>query len=210
MRYSHTRATFRARAQQGQGYALCERILAEHPDTRVFVGSRDVCRGSEAAANLASRFAPDRVRVVQLDVTQAKSIEDASAYVRQELGGGSLYGLVSNAGVMWGHSRQELMDVCATGACRVLDAFLPSCADGGRVVVVSSGLGPLMHGYARQDRRNALALSTRESIEGMIEECLALPDPFESPALQAAAFDKIGFPGGENALCPHYAHRPVS
>ena len=53
-------------ANKGQGYALCERILAEHDDTHVFLCSRDLERGNEAASRLGF---PDRVTVVQLDVT---------------------------------------------------------------------------------------------------------------------------------------------
>jgi hypothetical protein len=138
-------------ANKGQGFALCKRILAEHGDTHVFLCSRDARRGEEAAARLASLLpeAARRVDVVPLDVTEDGSVSAARSLVERKLDGAMLYGVVSNAGVMWGHSRRELMDVCALGVRRVLDAFVPLTHQArGRVVVVSSGLGPLMHGYA--------------------------------------------------------------
>lgn len=145
-------------ANKGQGLALCTRVLTERDDTRVFLCSRDAGRGEAAAAGLVSRLprAAGRVEVVPLDVTNEDSVCAARDLVERSLSGARLHGVVSNAGVMWGHSRKELMDVCARGPRLVLDAFTPLTSEHGKVVVVSSGLGPLMHGYAV---RSVLSLS---------------------------------------------------
>ena len=137
-------------ANKGQGYSLCERILEEHDDTHVFLCSRDLARGEEAGASLSLKFAADRIDVVQLDVTQPDSVDAAQRQVCAQLRGAQMYGVVSNAGIMWDASLSDLLDVCASGPRLVLDAFIPLLSDKGRVVVVSSGLGPLMHGYASQ------------------------------------------------------------
>lgn len=211
-------------ANKGQGLALCERILSERDDCRVFLCSRDLARGEEAAASLRERFLPppsssvgnddvssingnavSRVEVIQLDVTSPTSVTAAVTRVRSLLGPkGRLHGIVSNAGVLWGYPLHELMEVCATGVRRVLDGFLPLVADNGRVVVVTSGLGPLLHGYASEERQKAmtddsssLAMFWDGHIEPMIDECLQTYDA-TSDDLQGRieAFTRIGFPGG--------------
>lgn len=188
-------------ANKGQGKALCERILTEHDDTRVFLCSRDVRRGEDAARELRELCGSGkRVHVVRLDVTSASSVNDAVRCVRDTLGpDGRLFGVVSNAGILWGYPLPELIDVCATGVRRVMDALLPLMKEkDGRMIVVSSGLGPLMHGYAGEERQTALkdpSCTWEGTIEPMIRDCL---DAYESssPEDRPKAFEEIGFPGG--------------
>lgn len=199
-----TRSYLVTGANKGQGLALCRRILAEHPDTHVFLCSRDAGRGEAAKDALCGGDASvdaDRVDVVRLDVTDDGSVRAALESVKRILsaredGGkeGKLSGVVSNAGILWGHPLPELMDVCATGARRVLDAFVPLVEDDGRAVVVTSGLGPLMHSYAGERRRAALMGGGDPA--PMMEECL---DAYERSATveeRIAAFGEIEFPGG--------------
>lgn len=191
-------------ANKGQGHALCRRLLSEAPDTRVFLCSRDLGRGRDAAERLrdacdsAENFG-ERVRVVQLDVTSDSSVSAAASAVKEELAGGHLYGLASNAGVLWGYSLTDLCDVCATGVARVLDAFLPLMQpDRGRVAVVSSGLGPLMHGYASAERQQALrgeGCTWEDTLVPMMEECLRAYES-TTPGERPKAFEALGFPGG--------------
>mmetsp|Transcript_8930 Transcript_8930/g.12939 ORF Transcript_8930/g.12939 Transcript_8930/m.12939 type:complete len:325 (+) Transcript_8930:42-1016(+) len=183
-------------ANKGQGYALCERILSEHSDTHVFLCSRDAELGTAAKARLLSTtgYSSDRVDVIQLDVTDPQSVKDACVSVQNKLSKDrKLFGVVSNAGILWGHTLKELVDVCTIGVRRVLDAFLPLMEGGGRVIVVSSGLGPLMHGYSSKERQDALVSpdTTWEDLEGMMNECLAL-----SEQASPEQFEEIGFPGG--------------
>ena len=95
-------------ANRGQGRALCRRVLAEHADTKVLLCSRDDARGEAAAAELRAAFCPARVVLVALDVADVGSVARARDVVVEALGGNMLAGLVSNAGVMWGHPRQEV------------------------------------------------------------------------------------------------------
>ena len=188
-------------ANKGQGYALCERILQEHNDTHVFLCSRDRRRGEEAVKSLSSAF-HNRVDLVQLDVANEASIQAAVEKVRELLGDQKLCGLVSNAGILWGHSLSELFQVCTVGVRSVLDAFLPLMDEkDGRMIVVSSGLGPLMLGFSQHAN---MLLSTDcdwAQIQVLMEKCLAMegkgPDSFE----------EIGFSGGpfaENTPDFHY------
>jgi NAD(P)-dependent dehydrogenase (short-subunit alcohol dehydrogenase family) len=102
-----------------------------------------------------------------------------------------LYAVVSNAGILWGYTLEEQFAVNAIGACRVMDNFLPLLdPKTGRLVVVSSGLGPLMHGYADEKRQETLQSPTLtfDGITQIMEDCLK----DESAEGLASA----GFPGG--------------
>lgn len=187
-------------ANKGQGYALCQRILEEHTDTRVFLCSRDLQRGEEARSSLVEECGDEgRVQLVQLDVTDSASVEACADLVRKRLEGRKLTGIVSNAGILWGYPLPELIDVCATGVKRVLDSFVPLIEDDGRVVVVTSGLGPLIHSYASEERKTALlddASTWDERIAPMIDECIGAFGSSDTLGGRISAFESIGFPGG--------------
>ena len=203
-------------ANKGQGLALCDRILSENDSTRVFLCSRDLQRGQDAAEKLRRELEErgistcigennvDRIEVIQLDVTSDESVASAAKCVQDILqsssgdGSGGLYGVVSNAGILWGYPLSELMDVCAIGVRRVCDAFLPMMEEDGRLIVVSSGLGPLMNGFSSEERQRAMmdpSCTWEGTIQPMIEECL---DAYASSTDQdrPKAFESIGFPGG--------------
>ncbi|KAG8460732.1 hypothetical protein KFE25_010787 [Diacronema lutheri] len=200
------RAVLVSGANKGQGYALCERVLAEQPDAHVFLGARDAARGEAAARALGVR-APGRVEFVPLDVTSDASVASAVEHVASRLAPGMhLHGIVSNAGILWGHALAQQLDVNARGARRFVDAFLPLVRpDGGRVVVVSSGMGPLILGYADADRRAALLHSARlrwAEIDAMAHECAAAHERGGS-----AELERIGFGGGPFAeAAPDFHH----
>jgi len=202
-------------ANKGQGLALCQRILAEHDHTHVFLCSRDIGRGEEAKMSLIDVIGSDaeeRIDVIPLDVTSDDSVGNALSMVKSTLATRSsgerplkLCGLVSNAGILWGHPLEELMEVCAIGVKRILDAFVPlideQCANGedGRVVVVTSGLGPLMHQYSGEERQKAMMSSecSWETILPMINECLeTYASTKDSLDERIEAFNAIEFPGG--------------
>ena len=201
-------------ANKGQGLALCDRILSENDGTRVFLCSRNLKRGQDAAEKLRRELEErgistcigennvDRIEVIQLDVTSDESVASAVKCVQDILqsgdGSGGLYGVVSNAGILWGYPLSELMDVCAIGVRRVCDAFLPMMQKDGRLIVVSSGLGPLMNGFADEERQKTMmdpSCTWEGTIQPMIEECL---DAYASSTDQdrPKAFESIGFPGG--------------
>ena len=170
----------------------------------VYLCSRDVQKGREAKESLLAECgcSPDRVDVLQLDVTSDDSIQDAMNTVRLNLSPDEqLAGVVSNAGILWGYPLPELMEVCAVGVKRVLDAFVPLVEDDGRVVVVTSGLGPLMHSYAGKEHQIALKsddCTWEETIAPMIEKCISAYDETLESSLEEriAAFEKISFSGG--------------
>ncbi len=173
----------------------------------VYLCSRDVQRGREAKESLltdlqSSDIDPDRIDVLQLDVTSDTSVQDAMNTVRLNLGpDDTLAGVVSNAGILWGYPLPELMEVCAVGVKRVLDAFVPLCGEDGRVVVVTSGLGPLMHSYSSAEHQAALTsedCTWDDTIAPLIQQCITAYESTEGGTLEERikAFESISFPGG--------------
>ena len=100
-----------------------------------------------------------------LDVTRAEHVDALAARIAAE---GGLDVLVNNAGVSLDGFDAEVvrrtLDVNFFGAMRVTDSLLPSMHAGGRIVMVSSGLGSLsaVHGEVRA--RFADPALTREQL----------------------------------------------
>lgn len=179
-------------ANKGQGFALCQRILEEQDDTYVFLCSRDKTRG-EAAVESLGKY-QERAEAVVLDVTDPESVQAAVRHIQTKLSDAEpnkqLYGLVSNAGILWGYSLEEQFQVNARGVRNVLDAFLPITKN--KMIVVSSGLGPLMHSFASEENQAVMNKDdlTWDDLEELMTKCLLVQD--KGPQ----AFEDIGFSGG--------------
>jgi NAD(P)-dependent dehydrogenase (short-subunit alcohol dehydrogenase family) len=135
-------------ANKGLGYETARRLIAE--GQTVYMGARDVERGTEAAAALGGRF-------VQLDVTDDASVESAMRGIDD--GEGRLDVLVNNAGVsatgeVDGPIALEVFDTNAIGVIRVTQAALPLLqkSENPVVVNVSSALGSFW-AVTNQERR---------------------------------------------------------
>ena len=197
---------------KGQGLALCQRILQEHEDTHIFLCSRDVEKGHEAAHSIlhhAKDIPNDRITVVQLDVTDEASVQAAFQTVQDTLKKQQqqddaklvLSGIISNAGILWGHSFDELVQVNCLGVKRVLDAFCPLLDPNtvGRVIVVSTGLSPLMVSYSQHAKKLLDPISWEQTLQPLLEQCLASTTPSE--------LEQIGFSGGPFAEAVPEFHR---
>jgi len=140
-------------ANKGIGFGIVRKILADHNDTHVFLGSRDTDRGKKALADLAAakKEWKGRVTVIQLDVVDQKSVDNAVQVVKAKIGSSSLYAVVNNAGCCAsfdapksGDEVEQHVMVNTYGPKRVTDAFLPLIdKKEGRVVMVSSAAGPM-------------------------------------------------------------------
>jgi len=140
-------------ANRGLGLETSVQLRAK--GFRVVLTSRDEKKGTAAVRGLD----PDGGDAMyhQLDITDRASIssvaKDLPALVpRLDL-------LVNNAGIgSWGADRRASVRTIATnyfGSRDVTDALLPFIADGGRIVMVSSGLGELS--YMGRDLRPRFA-----------------------------------------------------
>lgn len=127
-------------ANKGIGLQIVRDLAAE--GLTVFLGSRSAARGEAAAATIDGD-----VRVVELDVTNAATIDAAYERIRREAG--RLDVLVNNAGVSHaGEQGRPLADIVATGRVSEVDmdelrAVFETNVFG--VVAVTQAMLPLLH-----------------------------------------------------------------
>jgi len=127
---------------KGIGLAICKKILEDHPNFHVLLGSRDHARGTEAVNSL-HKEGLTKVSLMELDVTDDGSIDSAVfEYGHSYSTNGSMYGIVNNAGVGFGRSIEDTVDTNTLGPMRVFDKFLPFLQASGRVVNIASASGP--------------------------------------------------------------------
>ncbi len=164
---------------RGIGLAACEGLakLGMH----VVMGSRDLVKGETAASALRQKGLD--VEAVQLDVTDATSIEQARQEIQQKLG--RLDVLVNNAAVLLDENSnimrlptdtmRETMEANFYGPLMICQMFLPMMQQQryGRVVNVSSQAGQLstMGNYApsysiSKTALNALTVMFAAAIHG--------------------------------------------
>jgi len=132
---------------KGIGAAVCKRILCAQPDAYVLMGSRNLVRGEKAMEQILQDVpeAAGRIEVLPLEVTEDLSVAAAVEMITTRWGDEPtpLYGLVNNAGVGFGRSVADTLDVNLYGVRRCCEAFLPLIeVNGGRIVNIASASGP--------------------------------------------------------------------
>ena len=148
-------------ANKGIGLAIVKRLLAEYPDSFVYLGSRDVGRGEEAIKQIESEMGAatkGRVNLLELDVTSDISVQKAPEAVKAEVSEANdqLYGLVNNAGGGGPHHRQVL-ELNTYGVCRTTEAFLPMIKSSGLCLTHFNFLLVLKYLYSYQLRLHMYA-----------------------------------------------------
>jgi carbonyl reductase 1 len=146
-------------------------LLEKYPEVYVLLGSRDRSRGEEAVKDIQSAVssASDRIEVIEIDTSSDESVQKAAETVASTKGG-SLYGIINNAGVGFGQSVKDTMAVNYFGPRRVNDAFGKLIVrPGGRIVNVASASGPNFVN-ACQDATLRKKLAEPLTISGGIEE----------------------------------------
>jgi NAD(P)-dependent dehydrogenase (short-subunit alcohol dehydrogenase family) len=136
-------------ANKGIGYAMCKKLLETQPQVHVLLGARDQQKGQRAVNSLLAEVpsAERRLEFILLDVTSDRSVRTAASALASKFGAScSLWGLVNNAGIASGRP-SDILNVNVYGVKRVCEAFLPLLNPQGRVVNISSGVGP---GYVRR------------------------------------------------------------
>lgn len=182
-------------ANKGIGLGIVEAILAEHADTFVYLGARDLERGRAAAAGLVKEHATwkDRIEVIALDVADDASVSEAGRRVAESLRGERLYGVVNNAGI--GLSSADLAGVFETntvGVHRVCQTFVPLLASEGRIVNVTSAAGPSFVATCSRERQAFFldAQMTWPRLRAFMDECVAM-------AADVSAFGAKGLGNGD-------------
>lgn len=150
-------------------------------------------RGKADARSLASE--PGEVVPVELDVTDPAQIEAAAEQV-SELTGGSLEGLVNNAGIgvagpleaLPPGGLRQILDVNVVGQVAVTQAMLPLLRRGeGRILFVGSVGGRVTHPWAAPYHASKFALEAIvdclrvELAEQPVSVGLLKPGPIDTP-----------------------------
>lgn len=131
---------------KGIGKAICEKLLEEHDDVAVLLGSRNVQRGDDAVQDLQKSLGAltcdGRLFVIPLDTGSDESVQSAVGVVQKYTD--TLYGIVNNAGIMLRGNVKESNNVNYFGPRRVNDAFRSMIQKpGGRIVNIASASGPI-------------------------------------------------------------------
>lgn len=153
-------------ANQGIGLETCRQLAERGYD--VILTSRDVPAGEAAAKKLG-------VAYHRLDVTSATDIAALAADLEKQHR--TIDVLVNNAGIsMDGFNDRVVKGTLAVnffGALNVTEALLPVIADGGTIVLVSSGMGEL-HAYSPAIRaRFSDQHLTRDALVALVDEFIA-------------------------------------
>ena len=198
-------------ANKGVGKQVARELVAN--GLTVIIGSRDLARGQEAAAEIG-----EGATALQLDVTDDESIASAAAWIQEHFG--RLDVLVNNAGIS--HTQEDftmddyaamshastasinevraIWDVNVFGTLAVYQAMLPLLRESSdaRIVNVSSGLGSLAStadptysyrvtfgpGYpASKTALNAIAMAMMIELEGTDIKVNVVSPAFTATAL---------------------------
>jgi NAD(P)-dependent dehydrogenase (short-subunit alcohol dehydrogenase family) len=185
-------------ANKGIGYEIARGLGAKK--IKVLVGARDEARGQTAVEKLKAEGA--EARFVELDVTDAGTIQRAAAWIEKEFG--RLDILVNNAGIGDFGAKPSDVDLAKVrevyetnlfGPMAMIQIMLPLLRKSkhGRVVNISSGLG-------------SLALASKP--DGPISKFLLLGYNTSKTALNSMtvqfAYELKDTPIKVNAICPGY------
>ncbi|KIJ86673.1 SDR family NAD(P)-dependent oxidoreductase [Staphylococcus saprophyticus] len=166
---------------KGLGFETARSLKAEGHN--VYIGSRNVSRGQQAAESLGVNF-------VQLDVTDDDSVSQAVQFIKEQEG--HLDVLVNNAGISGGFTQpqaltpEDMEKVYQTnvfGLVRVTNQFIPLLEQSTQPVIVnvSSGLGSfgmVTNPETMESKVNSLAYCSSKSAVTMatVQYAKALPN----------------------------------
>lgn len=112
----------------------------------MILGSRDPERGQVAVKEIVESIGgncQERLEFLLLDTSSDDSVRLAAQTFHNKYGDQSLYGIINNAGIGWGHSLEDTINTNYFGPRRVNEAFKKSLqTPKGRIVNVASASGP--------------------------------------------------------------------
>ena len=205
--------------KEGIGKAICQILLERYPTVRVLLGSRESDRGNQALQDLeqicGNQRCQGRLDMITIDTSSDESVSSAANHVASEFH--SLYGIINSAAIFYTGSAEEVINTNYFGPRRVNDAFgkLLECP-GGRVVNISSGLGPMFVAGSAPSLRSKLSqpwtlaggITELDSLARDYIEKTSMSDPYGfSKALLNAYTSIHGHSEPDliiNAVCPGF------
>lgn len=153
---------------RGIGLETCRQLVAQ--GVAVVLTARDEAGGQRAVTDLANRG--QDASFVRLDVCSADDIAALVQFMRSNHGGVDI--VINNAGVSFNGFgatiARETTEINFFGALNVTEALLPIVRPGGRVVMVSSGMGERsMLGEALRERFHDQSL-TRDELAQLMQQ----------------------------------------
>lgn len=163
-------------ANQGLGLALARGLCRTlGSDATVYLAARHESRGHDAVALLRSEgLAP---QFLQLDVTDAASVERAAETVRSRHGGIDI--VIQNAAARLtkdlpqADQVADFVDTNNHGTLRVIEAFVPLLRNNARLIVVASSFGSLRNLDPRLHARFDAPGLTLAGVERSMDEYVA-------------------------------------
>ena len=165
-------------ANKGIGFSIVKKLAEEHSaeQTIILLACRDLQRGGEALVQLGS---PSHVHLLHLDMSSTTSILQSVEHIKAKYGEDRLEVLINNAAIISKERNvQSAREVFATnyqGIKLLNDQLAPMMSDYGRIINVSSQLGPMVLQQvsgALQEQYTAASL-TIEQLDRLVEEFIA-------------------------------------
>jgi carbonyl reductase 1 len=163
-------------ANRGIGFEVVKKLSidASRNNTIILLGCRDLERGHNARTRLDF---PSNVHVLQLDISSRDSITRAIVDIQQDYGG-QIDVLINNAAISTTeisvHAARQLFETNYYGIKFLNECLIPLMRQNGRIINVTSRVGPIVLKEASQELREKYTSSTLTSnqlddlVEGFI------------------------------------------
>jgi len=131
-------------ANQGIGFATVKLLAKKQPNTLVYLGSRDLNKGKEAAKKLEAEGL-ENISVLRLDLSDEKTIKEAADTIKTKHDGLDI--LINNAGLAFHgdvfdeHVARTTLGVNYFGLETMLNHFVPLMNNKGRIINLTSFVG---------------------------------------------------------------------
>ena len=175
-------------SNKGIGYGIIETALDHAKDTPVhmIMSTRDIGRGKDAVAKLQAKHPACHVDLIQLDVTDAGSVEAALTEIAKS---GPVDVLINNAGIFVfdGDHNTKLQDTINTNyhaTKRLTEEFIKRdlIAEGGKIIFVSSQLGKF--GKLAENQPDAFAQLSKYKVDLTQDQLAHWVSQFETDCIK--------------------------